>query len=105
MKVLLDECLPKRVARLLVGHEVITVRQMNWLGLSNGRLLAVANPQFDVFLTVDKNLVRQQDLTGLRIAVVVLRSRSNKIEDLGPLVPQVLALLASVQPGTVSFVP
>jgi predicted nuclease of predicted toxin-antitoxin system len=105
VKVLLDECLPKRVARLLVGHEVITVRQMNWLGLSNGRLLAVANPQFDVFLTVDKNLVRQQDLTGLRIAVVVLRSRSNKIEDLGPLVPQVLALLASVQPGTVTFVP
>ena len=105
MKVLLDECLPKRVARLLVGHEVITVRQMNWLGLSNGRLLAVANPQFDVFLTVDKNLVRQQDLTSLRIAVIVLRSRSNKIEDLGPLVPQVLALLASVQPGTVTFVP
>jgi len=105
VKVLLDECLPKRVARLLVGHEVITVRQMNWLGLSNGRLLAVANPQFDVFLTVDKNLVRQQDLTSLRIAVIVLRSRSNKIEDLGPLVPQVLALLASVQPGTVTFVP
>ena len=105
MRILLDECLPKRVARLLAGHEVITVRQMNWLGLSNGRLLAVANPQFDVFLTVDKNLVRQQDLTGLRIAVIVLRARSNKIEDLGPLVPQVLALLASVQPGTVTFVP
>ena len=104
MKVLLDECLPKRVARLLVGHEVITVRQMNWLGLSNGRLLAVANRQFEVLLTVDKNLVRQQELIGLRIAVIVLRARSNKIEDLGSLVPQVLALLASVQPGTVTFV-
>ena len=105
MKILLDECLPRRVARLLAGHEVITVRQMNWLGLSNGRLLAVANPQFEVFLTVDKNLVRQQDLTGLRIAVIVLRARSNKIDDLGPLVPQVLARLSSVQPGTVTFVP
>ena len=105
MKILLDECLPKRLAHLLTGHEVITVRQMNWLGLSNGRLLAVANSQFEVFVTVDKNLVRQQDLTGLRIAVIVLRARSNKIEDLGPLVPQVLALLASVQPGTVTFVP
>jgi predicted nuclease of predicted toxin-antitoxin system len=105
VKILLDECLPTRIARLLVGYEVVTVRQMNWLGLSNGRLLTAANPQFEVFLTVDKNLVRQQDLTGLRIAVIVLRARSNKIEDLGPLVPQVLALLASVQRGTVTFVP
>jgi predicted nuclease of predicted toxin-antitoxin system len=105
VKILLDECLPKRLAHLLAGHEVITVRQMNWLGLSNGRLLAVANSQFEIFVTVDKNLVRQQDLTGLRIAVIVLRARSNKIDDLGPLAPRVLALLSSVQPGTVTFVP
>jgi hypothetical protein len=78
---------------------------MNWLGLSNGRLLVAANPHFDVLLTVDKNLVRQQDLAGLRIAVIILRARSNKIEDLGPLMPQVLLLLASVQPGTVTFLP
>jgi hypothetical protein len=104
VKVLLDECLPKRLAGLLVGHEVFTVRQLNWLGLTNGRLLLAANPQFDVFLTVDKNLVSQQNLTGLRIAVIVLRARSNKIEDLGPLVPQLLPLLASVQPSTVTFV-
>ena len=105
MKILLDECLPKRLAGLLVGQEVFTVRQMNWLGLSNGRLLFAANPRFDVFLTVDKNLVRQQDLTGLRIAVVVLRARTNTIEDLGPLVPLLLPLLASVQPGTVTSLP
>jgi predicted nuclease of predicted toxin-antitoxin system len=105
VKILLDECLPKRLAGLLVGHEVSTVRQMNWLGLSNGQLLRKANPQFDVFLTVDKNLVRQQDLSGLRIAVIILRSRTNKVEDLSPLVPQVLSVLASTQPGTVSFVP
>ena len=88
-----------------MGHEVSTVRQMNWLGLSNGRLLLAANPQFDVLLTVDQNLVRQQDLTGLRIAVIVLRARSNKIDDLEPLAPQLLVLLASVQPGTVTFIP
>jgi hypothetical protein len=104
VKVLLDECLPKRLAGMLVGHEVLTARQMNWLGLSNGRLLLSANPLFDVFVTVDKNLVRQQDLTGLRIAVIVLRARSNKIEDLGPLVPQVLALLGCVTPGTVTLI-
>ena len=105
MKILLDECLPKRLTRLLADHEVSTVRKMNWLGLSNGRLLVAANPHFDIFLTVDKNLVRQQDLAGLRVAVIVLRARSNKIEDLGPLMPQVLLLLASIQPGTVTFLP
>ena len=105
MKILLDECLPKRLTRLLADHEVSTVRKMNWLGLSNGRLLVAANPPFDIFLTVDKNLVRQQDLAGLRVAVIVLRARSNKIEDLGPLMPQVLLLLASIQPGTVTFLP
>ena len=105
MKVLLDECLPKRLAGLLVGHDVFTVRQLNWLGLSNGQLLVAANPQFDIFLTVDQNLVRQQNLAGLRIAVIVLRARSNKIEDLSPLVPQVLSLLTSVQPGTVTIIP
>ena len=105
MKILLDECLPKRLTQLLADHEVSTVRQMNWLGMSNGRLLVAANPHFDVFLTVDKNLVRQQDLTGLRIAVIVLRARSNKIEDLGQLMPQVLLILASVQPSTVTFLP
>jgi predicted nuclease of predicted toxin-antitoxin system len=105
VKILLDECLPKRLTRLLADHEVSTVRQMNWLGLSNGRLLAVANPQFDVFLTVDQNLVRQQDLTGFRIAVIVLHARSNRIEDLGPLMSLVMQLLPSIQPGTVTFLP
>ncbi len=105
MKILLDECLPRRLTQLLTGHEVFTVRQMNWQGLSNGRLLLAANPQFEIFLTVDQNLVRQQDLTGLRIAVVVLRARSNKLEDLSPLVPQLLSRLKSLQPGTVTFLP
>lgn len=104
MKVLLDECLPMRLARSLPGHDVRTVRQMNWLGLGNGRLLEAA-AEFDLFITVDKNLVKQQDLAGQRLAVVVLRTRSNKIEDLSPLVPQVMTLLADLKPGTVTVVP
>ena len=62
-----------------------TVRQMNWLGLSNGKLLSAVAPHFQVFVTVDKNLVQQQNLTGLQIAVVIIRAPSNKIEDLSPL--------------------
>ncbi len=92
-----------RLAKLLPGHDVRTVRRMNWLGLSNGRLLDAA-ADFDLFITVDKNLVNQQHLAGRRLAVIVLRVRSNKIEDISPLVPQVMALLADLKPGTVTVV-
>ena len=101
MTILLDECLPKRLARLLAGHEVQTSRHMNWHCLSNGKLLAAADPHFDVFLTVDKNLVLQQEISGLHLAVIVLRAPSNKIEDLSPLMPKVLALLPTLKPGKV----
>ena len=101
MKILLDECLPRRLAALLTGHAVQTVRQMNWLGLSNGKLLCAADPHFEVFITVEKNLVHQQRLTGLQIAVVVMRAPSNKIEDLSPLVPEVLAVLPGLKKGQI----
>ncbi len=102
MKILLDECLPKRLGNLLPGHDVRTVRQMNWLGLSNGRLLDAAI-DFDAFITVDKNLVKQQQLAGRRLAVIVLRVRSNKIEDIAPLVPQMIALLTHLNQGAVEI--
>ncbi len=101
MRVLLDECLPVRLARLLSGHEVRTVRQLNLLGLGNGKLLAAAEPQIDVFLTVDKNLVHQQKVSGYRLSVIVLRARSNKIEDLSPLLDEILSALNQIGPGQV----
>ncbi len=101
MKILLDECLPLRLAKFLPGHDVRTVRQMNWLGLSNGRLLDVAG-EFDLFITVDKNLVNQTQLAAGRLAVVVLRVRSNTIENISPLVPQLIAFLADLKPGSVT---
>ena len=105
MKVLLDECLPKRLLRDLPGHDVRTVRQMNWQGLSNGRLLDAAEPAFDAFITVDRNLVYQQNRSERRIRVVILRAASNKIEDLVPLAPLVLAALEQAQPGTITIIP
>jgi predicted nuclease of predicted toxin-antitoxin system len=101
MILLLDECLPVRLGRLLIGHEVRTVRQMNWLGLSNGKLLVAADPHIDAFITVDKNLVHQQSLAGFRMSVIVLRARSNKIEDLSPLVNQTLSALDGIKPGQI----
>ncbi len=99
MKILLDECLDRRLAREFAGHAVKTAPQMKWAGIKNGRLLALAEKQFDVFVTVDRNLSFQQHLPRFHIAVVILRARSNRAEDLRPLIPSVLALLPALKPG------
>ena len=104
MRVLLDECLPKRLARELPGQEACTVQQMGWSGISNGKLLSLMRGQFDAFITVDSNLAYQQNLSILPVAVVVLRAPSNKIEDLRPLLPGLLATLASLKPGELRVV-
>ena len=61
MKVLLDECVDWRLSREIVGHDVKTARQMGWLTIKNGELLALASEHFDVFVTVDQNLSFQQN--------------------------------------------
>ena len=62
MRILLDECIDRHLARSLTGHEVKTVPQMGWAAVKNGALLGLAEGQFDVFLTVDRNLSFQQNL-------------------------------------------
>jgi predicted nuclease of predicted toxin-antitoxin system len=104
MRVVLDECLPTRLTRELPGHEARTVQQMGWSGSSNGKLLSLIRGQFDAFITVDSNLAYQQNLSTLPVAVVVLRAPSNKIEDLRPLLPRLLATLAVLKPGELRVV-
>lgn len=101
MRVLLDECLPRRLSLELMGHLVSTVPQAGWAGFSNGKLLALIAGNYDAFLTIDKNLPAQQEMSALRFGVIVLRASSNQLTDLRPLVPQILATLATLQPGTV----
>ena len=72
-----------------------------WSGKKNGDLIALADPQFDVLLTLDKNLPYQQNLDAKRIAVLIVRARSNRIQDLLPVVPECLAALATIQPRQV----
>ena len=102
MRVLLDECLPRRLKRELVGHEARTAPEMGWASKRNGELLALAVGRFDVFLTADRNLSYQQDLSSFDIAVVVLVARTNRLDDLRPLVPRVLEMLPTVKPGAVT---
>lgn len=101
MKVLLDENLPRKLAGHLVGHECRTVVACGWSGKKNGDLLALADPQFNVLLTLDKNLFYQQNLDTKRIALLIVRARSNRIQDLFPVVPECLATLVSIQPRQV----
>jgi hypothetical protein len=67
VKVFLDECVDWRLMREVVGHEVNTARQMGWTTIKNGALLALASQQFDVFVTVDRNLAFQQNLEAFRL--------------------------------------
>jgi predicted nuclease of predicted toxin-antitoxin system len=101
MRILLDENLPRKLAVYLIGHQCRTVVECGWSGKKNGELLAEADPLFDVLLTLDKNLPYQQNLTTKRIAVLIVRARSNRIQDLLPVIPESLAALASIQPRQV----
>lgn len=99
MRILLDECLPKRLGQLMVGHQIRTVQQMAWSGIKNGRLLSLAQHQFDVFVTVDRGLTYQQHVVDYDIAVVVLSAPSNRFVDLSPLIPATQTALPTLQPG------
>ena len=101
MRVLLDECLPRKLKTDLAGHEVRTAQEEGWAGLKNGELLQVASTRFDVLLTVDRNLAFQQNLAGVRIAVLAMVAKGNRLADLRPLVPQVLSALTRAKPGEV----
>jgi hypothetical protein len=100
MRVLLDECVPRPLRRHLFGHNVSTVQEMGWADLENGALLmAMTAAGLDVFITVDQNLRYQQNLRAAGVAVVVSVAVSNKLADLEPLVPKLLAALSAIQPG------
>ena len=99
MRILLDECIPRRLKNSLLGHDVKTVVEMGWSGIKNGALISKAKSLFDVFLTVDQNMQYQQNLTKSDIGVIILSAKSNDIADLEPLMPKVIALLSSVEKG------
>ncbi len=104
MRILLDECVDRRFAKELGGHEVLTVPQVGWAGIKNGELLSRAQSQFDAFVTVDRNLVFQQNIPQFTIAVIVLESLTNRLKDLRPLLPKLQQLLLNVRNGEISRV-
>jgi predicted nuclease of predicted toxin-antitoxin system len=101
MKVLIDECTPKALKKHLADHEhkCVTVQEAGWAGKKNGQLLSLAETIFDVLVTLDTNLLYQQNLAGRKI--VVLESSSNRLEHLRELFPDCVLALEKIQPGQI----
>lgn len=99
MKVLLDECVPRKLREELVGHEVLTVTERGWSGIKNGKLLALAVAEFEAFLTVDQNLKYQQNLKAFNIGIILLVARNNRLKTLLPLMPEAKEALENIKAG------
>jgi hypothetical protein len=104
LKVLLDECVDSRLTASLGTFDVRTVADQGWVGISNGQLLSLAAAEFDVFVTVDRNLPFQQHLPKFDIAVILLRAKTNRISDLAALVPELVSLIPNAKTGVVTSI-
>ena len=103
MKLLLDECVPRGLCVSLSGDEYpcVTVPDAGFAGKTNGELLAVAEASFDVFITLDKGFVYQQNLIGRKIAILLIRARSTRLADLLPHVDACRRVLATIKAGEI----
>jgi predicted nuclease of predicted toxin-antitoxin system len=105
MKLLLDECLPVELRHELGAHEVVTVTYRKWKGIRNGRLLGLAAAEgLDALITTDLGMEHSQSRASLPVSVVLLHAESNSLDDLLPLVPRLLAVLAAMPPRTFAHV-
>jgi predicted nuclease of predicted toxin-antitoxin system len=104
VKVLLDECVDSRLAGHFSAVEVQTVHDRGWSGITNGKLLALAQVEFDVFVTVDRNLAFQQNIPKFSLAVILVHAVSNRLADLVALVPDIQRVIPSAVRGTVTSV-
>lgn len=96
MRLLLDENLPKRLKRDFQEHEIYTVADKGWAGISNGKLLELLiEHEFEVLLTFDKNLEYQQNLAKFSISVLVLNAPDNSYVTLKGLVEKIRKVLTS----------
>lgn len=93
MRLLLEECVPKRLKRDFIGHETHTIDEAGFKGLKNGKLLNEASKNYDVLITVDKNIEYQQNKLTIPMAVLVLSVRSNRYERLTQLAKRALQVI------------
>jgi hypothetical protein len=101
MRIILDECLPRRLLRDLPSHAVTTVPGQGWAGITNGDLLKRIEPEFDIFITMDSNIIHQQNVEGLRVSLIILHGPNSRYETLQPLLAQIQNAIANAKPGFV----
>ncbi|MBV9083256.1 MAG: hypothetical protein JOZ62_11300 [Acidobacteriaceae bacterium] len=102
MRILLDECVDESLRHCFSPHVCQTCRYAGFNGLTNGELIDAAEQAgFDVLITVDQNMPYQQRIQNRTVSVIVLRGRTTSIDDLVILMPDVLATLEVLKPGTV----
>jgi hypothetical protein len=102
MRILMDECVPRRLRDQFPGHDVRTVPEMGWFGIKNGRLISLMQGHgFEVFLTVDQNVSFQQNLAMVPVAVLVFVAFTNRLDDMAPLVPSAMQVLTTIKPGDI----
>jgi hypothetical protein len=99
VRVLLDENLPHDLIAALSGHDVSTVQGRGWAGAENGELLRRAAGNTEALVTMDRRLKDQHNLAVLSFGVVLVVAKSNRVQNLLPLVPEILAALARIRPG------
>lgn len=104
MKLLLDECLNWQLGLELPGHTFDSVQSRDWSGIKNGRLLALAEQEYDAFITIDQSLSYQQSIHRFNIALIVLRAPSNRLVHLKPLAPAILRALSDIKPRQAIFI-
>lgn len=100
MLILLDNCVPKSLKRELPAHTVRHASEMRWEALKDDVLLQSADAaNFDLLITADRNMRYQQNLSRYHVGIIVLIAYTNRIQDLRPLIPKLLATLTTVHPG------
>lgn len=104
MRVLLDECLPRKAKQCFDGFDITTVPEQGWAGLTNGKLLAAITGNFDFFVTVDRNLQFQQRILNLDFGVIVVAAKSNRFEDLRSHLERAKAFLLTENVGKVVLI-
>ena len=104
MKLLLDECAPKRLKNDFPGHEILTVEDVGLKGLKNGELLRAAAEEFDVLITVDRRMQFQQNLLKLDLALVILVAKPCRYVQLKLLMPMILDCLKTIKAGEIVIV-
>jgi predicted nuclease of predicted toxin-antitoxin system len=101
MKILIDECLPRKLKRELSVYDVQTVPEAGWAGKKNGELLKLMSGVYDVFITVDSNMQYQQVLEDVQTGFIVLSAHNNKLETLLPLMERARTVLETITAGQV----